>query len=133
MRLSTVSLDVTTIKATASTHTALSWKYVQALERQLEEEVAQLMCLAEAADNSEVPEELDTPEDVRRRQERLEVSARAKDEIEARAAERSAQEQAEYEEQVARRARREEEIGRKPGDDLLRHLRRAPETRIRST
>ncbi len=104
MRLSTVSLDGITIKATASTQTALSWKYVQALERQLEEEVAQLMCLAEAADNSEVPEELDTPEDVRRRQERLEVSARAKDEIEARAAERSAQEQAEYEEQAARPA-----------------------------
>jgi transposase len=115
LKVGTVSLDGTKIKANASKHKALSWKYAKALEKQLRQEVEDLMRLAEAADNSELPEELDIPEELKRREERLAAIKRAKQEIEARAEERHAREQAAYEEKVAKRKRREEETGKKPG------------------
>lgn len=46
----TISLDCT--KANASKYKALSWKYANALEQQLKREMAELMCLAEQADNT---------------------------------------------------------------------------------
>ena len=115
LKVGTVSLDGTKIKANASKHKALSWKYAKALEKQLREEVEELMRLAEAADNSELPEELDIPEELRRREARLAAIERAKQEIAARAEERHAEEQAAYEAKMARRKQREEETGKKPG------------------
>lgn len=115
LKVGTVSLDGTKIKANASRHKALSWKYAKALEKQLRQEVEELMRLAEAADNSELPEELGIPEEIKRREERLVAIERAKQKIEARAQDRDAREQAAYEKKVAKRKRREEETGKKPG------------------
>jgi len=114
LKVGTVSLDGTKIKANASKHKALSWKYANALEKQLRQEVEELMRLAEAADNSELPEDLDIPEELKRREERLAAIDRAKQEIEVRARKRDEREQAEYEEKVAKRKSREEETGKKP-------------------
>ena len=107
LQVGTVSLDGTKIKANASKHKALSWKYAQALEKQLREEVEELLRLAETADNSELPEELVIPEELKRREERLAAIARAKQEIAARAEARHVREQAAYEEKVAERKQRE--------------------------
>ena len=115
LQVGTVSLDGTKIKANASKHKALSWKYAQALEKQLREEVEELLRLAETADNSELPEELVIPEELKRREERLAAIARAKQEIAARAEARHVREQAAYEEKVAERKQREEATGKKPG------------------
>jgi len=115
LKLGTVSLDGTKIKANANKHKALSWQYANKLEAQLREEVATLMQLAEAADNSELPEDLDIPEEIKRREDRLAGIARAKAEIQARAEARHAQEQAEYEAKVAAREKRAQESGKRPG------------------
>ncbi len=114
LKLGKVSLDGTKIKANASRHQALSWKYANELETQIEAEVAELLRQAEEADNSEAPDGLDLPAELARREQRLEAIARAKAEIERRAAERHAREQAEYEHKLAERKAKEQQTGRKP-------------------
>lgn len=115
LKLGTVSLDGTKIKANASKHKALSWRYAHALEAQLQAEVETLMRLAEAADNASPPQTLDIPDEIQRRQDRLAAIAAAKDTIQARADERDAQAQADYQAKLERRARKAERTGRKPG------------------
>jgi transposase len=114
VKLGTISLDGTKIKANASKHKALSWDYANRLEAQLMQEVEALMCLAEAADQSSLPEEMTIPEELKRREERLAAIARAKEEIQARAQVRFEREQAEFEEKQARREARAKETGKKP-------------------
>ena len=96
VKLGTVSLDGTKIKANASKHKALSWGYAERLEKQLQGEVEELMRLAEGADTQPLPEPMDIPLELERRDKRLEVIARAKEEIAARAQERFEREQAAY-------------------------------------
>jgi transposase len=115
VKLGTVSLDGTKIKANASKHKALSWAHANKLEVQLQTEVEELLRLAEEADNHSLPEEMDIPEELKRREERLTKIAQAKVEIQARAQARFEREQAEYEEKMARRKAKEERTGKKPG------------------
>jgi hypothetical protein len=114
LKLGKVSLDGTKIKANASKHRALSWKYACQLEDQLKTEVEALLRQAEEADRSDLPDGLDIPAELARREERLSAIARAKAEIERRAAERHAEEQAEYEKKLADRKAKEQETGKKP-------------------
>ena len=114
LKLGKVSLDGTKIKANASKHHALSWEHACKLEQQLQAEVKELLRLAEQADAGEVPDEMDIPEELCRRQDRLDAIARAKAIIEERAAQRFAQEQKEYEEKVAKRRAKAQESGKKP-------------------
>jgi len=113
LKLGTVSLDGTKIKANASKHKALSWEYANLLEEQLRGEVEELLRLAEEADQSSLPAEMDIPEELSRRKERLAAIERAKKEIKARAQERFEREQVEYEEKMARRKAYEEAKGKK--------------------
>ena len=99
LQLGKISLDGTKIQANASKHSALSWGHALELEQQLKDEVARLMVLAEAAD-VEVPEGMDIPAELARREERLKAIGEAKAKLEARAAERQAAEQAEREAQA---------------------------------
>jgi transposase len=114
VKLGNVSLDGTKIKANASKHKALSWDYANRLEAQLRQEVEELMRLGAAADQSSCPEEMDIPEELQRREERLAAIARAKEELKVRAQERFEREQAEYEEKLAKREARAKETGKKP-------------------
>ena len=114
VKLGTVSLDGTKIKANASKHKALSWSHANRLEEQLKGEVAELMRLAEQADNQTLPEQMDIPLELERREQRLEVIAAAKAEIAARAQERFEREQAEYEKKQAKRESHEKKTGKKP-------------------
>lgn len=114
MKLGKVSLDGTKIKANASKHHALSWDHACKLEQQLQAEVQELLRLAEQADTDEIPDEMDIPEELCRRQVRLDAITRAKAIIEERAAQRFAQEQKEYEEKVAKRRAKAKETGKKP-------------------
>jgi hypothetical protein len=68
-------------------------------------EVAELLTHAEAADAEPLPEGLNLPEELARRETRLQAIGEAKAEIETRAAERLAREQAEYEGKVKGLAR----------------------------
>jgi IS5 family transposase len=110
-----VSLDGTKIKANASKHKALSWDYANQLEAQFKQEIETLIKLAEAADNTPLPEDMDVPQELKRRQDRLTVIAKAKQEIQARAKARYTQEKAEYDEKLAKREKHLSETGKKKG------------------
>jgi len=96
LKLGTVALDGTKIHANASRHSALSYEHANKIEAQLKAEVAKLLAQAEAADRADVPDGMNIPEELARRQTRLAAIAAAKAKIEARAAERHAREQAAY-------------------------------------
>jgi len=71
--------------------------------------------LAEAADQSRVPDGVDLPAEIQRREQRLAAIGAAKAKIEARAQERFAREQAEYQAKLAQREATEAATGKKPG------------------
>jgi len=56
LKLGTVALDGTKIEANASRHSALSYEHATKIEAQLKQEVQQLLQLAEAADELEIPD-----------------------------------------------------------------------------
>ena len=115
LRLGTVALDGTKVHANASRHSALSYEHASQIEAQLKAEVAQLLALAEAADQADVPDGMSVPQELARREERLARLAEAKAKIEARARERFEREQAEHEAKLKARADKEKATGKKPG------------------
>ena len=116
MKLGTVSLDGTKMKANASKHKAMSYGHACKLEEQLKEELSQLMSRSEAEDSADVKRpEIDIPEEIRRRQDRLDGIERAKAEIIRREKERYENERAEYEAKMNARKEKEEKTGKKAG------------------
>ena len=113
LKMGTISLDGSKMKANASKHKALSYKHACKLEKQLKAEVDELLKMAEKANTEELPEELSIPDELMRREDRLAVIAKAKAEIERRAQERYQQELEEYKEKLARREAIRES-GKKP-------------------
>ena len=86
----------------------------RALKRAGRAEVQELLKLAEAVDQTPVPDGMSLPEELKRREERLAAIAEAKAKIEARAQERFAHEQAEYEAKMAAREAQTAATGKKP-------------------
>lgn len=115
LKLGTVALDGTKVHANASRHSALSYEHASKIEAQLRAEVEELMALAEAADQADVPDGMSLPEELARREERLQRIAAAKATIEARAKERFAREQAEHQAKLQAREEKANKTGRKPG------------------
>jgi transposase len=113
VRVGNVNIDGTKEKANASKHSAMSYAYLDKLEKQFREEVARLMKLAEEADSGDYCE-LDIPEELNRREDRLAVIAEAKGVLEARARDRYEKEKQEYDEKMAERMEKEEQTGKKP-------------------
>ena len=115
LKLGSVSLDGTKVKANASKHQALSWQHACKIEEQLKKEVEQLWLLADQADQAFIPDGMKIPEELERRGQRLSTIAEAKKKIEARAAERYEQEKQAYDNKLAEREQKAKERGRKPG------------------
>ena len=121
VKLGHVALDGTKVKANASKHKAMSYKRMCEAERKLQEEVARLLAEAERVDAEEDErygkgcrgEEL--PEELRRRESRLEKIRAAKAALEAEARERAEKKAAEAKERIKERERKEEAQGRKFG------------------
>ena len=113
IKLGSVSLDGTKVKANASKHKALSYEHAWKLEKQFMEEVAELMKRAEEADGTDIPDGLDIPKELTLRIERIKGIAAAKAEIERRAAESHAVEQEAYERELADRRKKEQRTGKK--------------------
>ena len=114
LKLGTVSLDGTKMHANASKHKALSHEYACKLEKQLKEEIVHLLNLSQKEDSMEGKKpELDIPEEIRRREERLSKIAEAKAEIERREHERYEREKAEYDQKMAERELKEQETEKK--------------------
>ena len=100
LKIGKISIDGTKIKANASKHQALSWGHACKIEMQLKDEVDSLLRQAELADQSTIPDGMTIPEELERREKRLEAIARAKCEIERRAEERYEKENAEHEKKL---------------------------------
>jgi transposase len=115
LTMGTVALDGTKIHANASKHSALSYEHAGKIEAQLKAEVAALMAKAEAADQSAAPDSLSIPDELARREERLQRIAAARAKIEACARERFQRERAEYQAKLAAREAREKATGKRSG------------------
>jgi transposase len=85
VKLGTIAVDGTKIKANASRHKAMSYERMQKTEAELEEQIEALLEKAKTADEAERHEpELDIPAEIERREERLAVIRAAKERLEAR-------------------------------------------------
>ena len=115
LKMGIVALDGTKIHANASRHTALSYGHATKIEAQLKLEVSELMALAEAADQANIPDGMSIPDELARRSERLTQIAAAKAKIEARAQERWQTEQVDYEAKLTARQAATEASGKKRG------------------
>jgi transposase len=114
LQLGTVSLDGTKMNANASKHKAFSYGHACKLEEQLKLEIAYLLEQTHKEDQGDANKpELNIPEEIRRREERLEKIEHAKAEIASREKERYEREKAEYDAKMAERAEREKKTGKK--------------------
>jgi transposase len=105
LKLGTVSLDGTHIKASASKDKNVTYERAQQLRAQLRLDVQALLAQAEAADHTDDdPQQL--PTEIARREKLLQKMDAACAQLEARAQTRAAAERADYERQVAAREQR---------------------------
>lgn len=85
VKLGTIAVDGTKIKANASRHKAMSYKFMERAEAEIKAEIEALLEKARAVDEAERHEpELDIPAELTRRKDRLVVIAAAKARLEER-------------------------------------------------
>jgi hypothetical protein len=113
-KLGDISLDGTKIEANASKHKALSYEYTIKLTKQIEDEIEKLMKASKDADCHDF-DDLDIPDEIKNRQDRLREIKAAKIEIEARRKVKYDQEKEEYDEKIKAREEKEKIHGRKFG------------------
>ena len=92
VKLGTIAVDGTKIKANASRHKAMSYGRMQAAEVELKAQIAALLKKASSTDEAEKDEpDLDVPAEIERRQARLAAIAAAKARLEERQRQSDAQ------------------------------------------
>lgn len=106
LKVGTISIDGTHIKANASKYQAVSYERACELEEQLKLEIEHLMEQAERADASAAEDDQKLPAEIARREALREKVAEARRRLEERAAARARAEQAEYEKKLEDRDRR---------------------------
>jgi hypothetical protein len=85
VKLGTVAVDGTKVKANASRHKAMSYGHMLKAEAELKAQIASLLERAKAADEAEQNEpELDVPAEIARRQDRLQAIQQARARLEQR-------------------------------------------------
>lgn len=114
LRIGNIYIDGTKIQANASRHKAMSYDYMQRLEKQLETEIEKLLDLAVRQDEKEKDSDLDLPKEIERREQRLAKIQEAKKVVEQRARERYIKEKQEYDKKMKRRRDKQDQSGRKP-------------------
>lgn len=112
-KVGSISVDGSKFNANASKHAAVSYKRAAQKIIQLESEVEALTKKAEGADNTPLEDGLSIPEEIQRREQRIEKLKEAREVIENRYQEEWEQKQAEYEEKMAER-KKLEQTGKKP-------------------
>ncbi|MBT3328246.1 MAG: hypothetical protein HN396_18640, partial [Gemmatimonadales bacterium] len=112
LKVGTISVDGTHIKANASKYHAVTYERACELERQLELEITELMAKAEESDSSPRDDGQRVPEELAHREALREKVAEARCKLEQRAAVRAEAERPEYERKVAER---EERTGSRKG------------------
>ena len=114
----TLAVDGTKILANASKHSAVSHGRALAQIELLEKQVAELLSKAEAADSTPLEDGLTLPEEIARRQDRLEQLRAASEVIKVRAKERYEEELAQFRAKEQERIERVRKTGKKPGGRL---------------
>lgn len=114
VKMGRIHIDGTKVQANASRHKAMSYDYMRKLEKQMEEEIDHLMGLAASQDEKEAAQQLDIPQELSLRKDRLDRIRQAKEVVEARAAERYKKEKEEYDRKMAARKEQQEKTGKKP-------------------
>ena len=85
VKLGTIAVDGTKVKANASRHKAMSYGHMLKAEAELKAQIAALLQRAKAADEAEKNEpEIDIPAEIARRQDRLNAIAQARARLEQR-------------------------------------------------
>lgn len=85
VKLGTVAIDGTKVKANASRHKAMSYERMQQSEAQLKSQIDALLQRAKHSDEAEADEpELDIPAEIERREKRLEAIGAARQRLEQR-------------------------------------------------
>jgi transposase len=112
LKVGTVSVDGTHIKANASKGRSVRYDRAKQLELQLEEDVKDLMERAEKADHGDDDHGQSIPEEIARRENLKKKIQAAREYLENKARDRALAERPEYEEKVRRREARENK-GRK--------------------
>jgi transposase len=85
VKLGTVAIDGTKIKANASRHKAMSYERMQQAEAELKAQIDALLERAKTADAAEANEpEVDIPAEIQRREDRLQAITEARERIEKR-------------------------------------------------
>jgi len=115
LKVGTVSVDGTTLKANANKHRGIRYDRAGELIEQLELEVRELMERAERTDQSEQPDGQSLPQELARREKLKAKLEAARARIEARAKAKAGKEQAEYERKVKAREQRK---GRAKGCEI---------------
>ena len=113
-KVGSVSVDGTKIKASASKHSAVSYKKAGQMIVQLELEMEQLMKKAEAADTAGEDNGLSIPDEIIRREDRKARLEKARAVIEERFKEKQEEQEKEYEQKLKKRKDKEKKTGRKP-------------------
>jgi transposase len=114
LRLGHISLDGSKVHADASKSKAVSYGRLLKLEKQLRQEVEELLALGEQVDATELPQGLEIDTEVVIRHERLVNLAKAKRVLEARAEERYQVKLAEHQAKLRAREEKTQKTGRKP-------------------
>ena len=85
VKLGTVAIDDTQVKANASRHQAMSYERMQQSDAELKSQIDALLQRAKRSDEAEADEsELDIPAEIERREKRLEAIAAARQRLEQR-------------------------------------------------
>jgi len=112
VKVGNVNVDGTKVKASASKHKAISYGYIERLEKELQQEIERLFALATQTDEQEALE-LDIPEELARREDRLAKIRLAKAALKERAQLRYQKEKAEYDAKLEARAEKEKATKKK--------------------
>lgn len=104
LKVGTVSVDGTHIKANASIDKSVRYDRAEQLEATLTADIADLMKQAEQADGQDGPDGQSLPKEIARRQKLLEKMRAARQNIEARAAQRAAAERDRCQKQCRRQS-----------------------------
>ena len=111
----TLAIDGTKILANASKHSAVSHDHAIKQMVLLEEQVAQLLAKADAADSTPLEDGLTIAGEVARRRDRIEELRKAVGVIKERAKERHSEQLAEFETKQKAREEKQTRTGKKPG------------------
>ncbi len=89
LKVGTVAVDGTHIKANASKHKSVRYDRAGELERMLDEDIQKLLDLAESSDRDDRPDEQELPQEIARRERLREKMIEARQKLEERAREQA--------------------------------------------